>query len=206
MLRRVLAVLLLTVALTGCGDDDPAPTQREVSGDTVVKRIEAAMRKAGTGHARQHDGRVEYRWDLRKPGRLQLVSHETRVESRQIGDTVYQRAAGVDVWVRLPFDKPIQPVPELSYFADRQVTEFSKNGTVTHYVVEVPARLVEGRSEKPGEGDQLAVTIVVNADGLPLRTSVEGNGLAGESFSDWGDPVTIEKPAESVKGELPKGD
>ena len=201
MLRRVAPALLMALALlAGCGDDAPLTIEQPIDGATVVKRIDKAVREAGTGRARAQDGTNEYTWDLSGPGRLRFLSHSTRVESRQIGDTVYQRAAGGTIWVRLSFDKPIQPVSELSYFKNRQATEVSVDGVVTKYVVEVPARLFEGQ-EDTSQDAKLAVTIFVDADGLPRRTTVEGDGLAGANFTDWGDPMTIDKPAKSVDGD-----
>jgi hypothetical protein len=196
--RTPVVLLLLPALLAACGGEDgPTTTERPIEGRAVVKRIDAAIRDAVTGTAQTHDGSAEYSWDLAKPGRLLVISHETGVESRQIGNVVYQRARGTQAWVRQPFTKPIRPVPELRLFDGRNAVEVSEDGTVVEYAVEVPARLVDGRTEDPGQGDELTVTIFVDEQGLPVRTRIEGNNLEGEAFRDWGEPVDIAKPRRS---------
>lgn len=204
MLRRCLALLLATAALAGCGDDAPVRAENAVAGNAVIKKIEAAMQKAGSGRAQTHDGDTEYAWNFAGVDRLLVVFHSKNLESRQIGDVAYQRRQGNPLWVSFKVRDPIEPIPELSFFKGREATEVTVDGVVTQYVVEVPARLVEGKNEDPGGGDELAVTIFVDDFGLPTRTQVEGNGLAGERFSDWGTKVIIEKP-DNVYKEPKKG-
>ncbi|HSV38418.1 MAG TPA: hypothetical protein VLI04_06625 [Nocardioidaceae bacterium] len=200
MLRRVLVLLAVTLALAGCGDDDPVTTERAVPGDTVVKRIEAAMREAATGQAKRHDGSADYFWDLREPVRVLVLNYGGRREARRFGDTVYERAVG-GFWFRYTSKDKTTLVPELNYFKGREVTEVSRGAEVLQYVVKVPARVLEGGFEGPDDLNEVEVTIFMNEDGLPTRTRVQGDGLAGESFSKWGEPVSITRPEKSVKAD-----
>ena len=200
MFRACLTLLLATLMLAGCGDDAPVRAENTVAGSTVIKKLEAAMQKAGSGRAQTHDGDTEYSWNFAGVDRLLVVLHAKNLESRQIGDVVYQRRQGNPLWVSFKVREDIEPIPELSFFKGREVTEVTVDGVVTQYVVQVPARLVVGKSEDPGGGDELAVTIFVDDFGLLTRTQVEGNGLAGERFSDWGAKIIIEKPDNVYKG------
>ncbi|HET7691335.1 MAG TPA: hypothetical protein VFK41_13205 [Nocardioidaceae bacterium] len=200
MFRPALALLLTAAVLTGCGDDEPVRAESTIAGSTVIKKIEAAMQKAGSGKARTHDGDTEYAWNFAGVDRLLVVFHGKRLESRQIGDTVYQRRRGNPLWVSFKVREAIEPIPELSFFKGREATEVTVDGVPVQYVVQVPSRLVIGKNEDPGGGDELAVTIFVDDFGLPTRTQVEGNGLAGERFSDWGAKILIEKPDNVYKG------
>ncbi len=164
-----------------------------VPGDTVLSRIETAMRSAVTGRARSLDGDIDYAWDL-GADRVLLRDRSSGRETRQIGKRAFTRATTDGVWTRVQGSDPITPLDELRYFSHREVEQHTLEGNPVRYVIELPARLV-GVPERPGHGDTVRVTVWVGTDGLPTKTLIEAGTTTGLLFSGWGEAVSIAAPS-----------